>query len=447
MEDFATSIEASLGLINKWLAFQRYYKQLPSISVGIAQGDKTLFEQSYGFADMQNRIPATSSTLYRIASHSKLFTASAIMRLYEDGRLRLDDPIVDHLDWFASAENPDQAEMTIKQLLTHSSGMNRDGDTDHWLNDEFPDLDNLKRQCQAGIRMFDANVNWKYSNMAFSVLGHVIAAVTNKDYETAVHELVIEPMALNRTLPDFTDSSLNEHAIGYDTLMPGEQRKPLAHVHARAMNAATGFSSCVTDLLRFYHHHQLDSGQFLKDASKREMQRQQFSKGPSQWGLGFELGSNANAKLVGHSGGYPGFLSRSGFDPGNNLTIVVLTNSSDSTPGLLYEGISSIIHYVHKQRPKLKGGKDDHELLDELSGYYRSRWGVSGIQRVSDGAISFMPSHTYPTETFTRLDYVGYETFRDANGGNIGDETVLKKTSSGEWSIKGYSDTFVIPEW
>jgi D-alanyl-D-alanine carboxypeptidase len=447
MENFTASIEASLELINKWLAFQRYYKQLPSISVGIAQRDNILFEQSYGFADMENRIPATPSTLYRIASHSKLFTASAIMRLYEDGRLRLDDPIVDHLPWFASVKNPDQAEMTIRQLLSHSSGMNRDGDTDHWFNDEFPDLDNLKRQCQDGIRMFDANVNWKYSNMAFSVLGHLIAEVTNKDYESSVHELVIEPMELSRTLPDFTDSSLSEHAIGYNTLMPGETREPLAHVHARAMNAATGFSSCVTDLLRFYHLHQLESGQFLKDASKREMQRQQFSKGPNQWGLGFELGSNANAKIIGHSGGYPGFLSRSGFDPSNNLTIVVLTNSSDSTPGLLYEGISSIIHYVHKQRHKLKGGKDDHKLLDELSGYYRSRWGVSGIQRVDDGAISFIPSYIHPTETFTRLNYVGDQTFYDANGGDIGDKTKLIRNPSGDWSIKGYSDAFVIPDW
>jgi D-alanyl-D-alanine carboxypeptidase len=446
MEEFTASIESSLELINKWLAFQRYYKQLPSISVGIAQGDNTLFEESYGFADLENHIPATSSTQYRIASHSKLFTASAIMRLYEDGKLRLDDPIVDHLEWFASSDNPDQAEMTIRQLLSHSSGMNRDGDTDHWLNDEFPDLDNLKRQCQAGVRMFDANVNWKYSNMAFSVLGHLIAAVTNKDYETSVRELVIDPMELSRTLPDFTDSSLSEHAIGYNTLMPGETRVTLSHVHARGMNAATGFSSCVTDLLRFYHLHQLDSGQFLKDTSKREMQRQQFSKGPNQWGLGFELGSNANAKLIGHSGGYPGFLSRSGFDPSNNLTIVVLTNSSDSTPGLLYEGISSIIHYVHKQRHKLKGGKDNHKLLDEVSGYYRNRWGVSGIQRVDDGAISFMPSHIYPTETFTRLDYVGEQTFRDANGGNIGDKTIFKKNPGGDWSIKDYTNSFAIPD-
>ncbi|MFP6807421.1 MAG: serine hydrolase domain-containing protein [Pseudomonadales bacterium] len=447
MDEFTTSIEASLELIDKWIAFQRYYKQLPSISVGIAQGGNTLFEKSYGMADMEKRTAAAPTTLYRIASHSKLFTTSAIMRLYEDSKLRLDDLIVDHLEWFASGSNPDQAEMTIRQLLSHSSGMNRDGDTDHWFNDEFPDLDNLKRQCQAGIRMFDANVNWKYSNMAFSLLGHLIAAVTDKDYEAAVSELVIEPMELDHTMPDFTEASLAEHAIGYNPVLPGEIREPLDHVHARAMNAATGFSSCVPDLLRFYHLHQLDSGKFLLDASKREMQRQQFSKGPIQWGLGFELGSKDDVNFIGHSGVYPGFLSRSGFDPGNNLTIVVLTNSSDSMPGLLYEGISSIIHYVHKQRAKLKGGKGHHILLDELSGYYRTRWGISGIQRIGDGAIKFMPAYPDPKETFTCLDYVGKQTFRDADGRNIGDETQLKRNSTGDWSIKGYGDTFVIPDW
>jgi len=447
MDDFTASVETSLELIDKWLAFQRYYTQLPSISVGIGIGGKTLFEKGYGFADMEKRITATPSTLYRVASHSKLFTASAIMRLYEQGKLRLDDLIVDHLGWFATDGNPDQAEMTIRQLLSHSSGMNRDGDTDHWLNDEFPDLDSLKRQCREGVRMFDANVNWKYSNMAFSVLGHLVAAVTGKDYETAVGELVIDPMALNHTMPDFTETSLSDHAIGYHMLLPGETREPLDHVHARAMNAATGFSSCVTDLLRFYHLHQLDSGQFLKDTTKREMQRQQFAKGPSIWGLGFELGDRADRKFIGHSGAYPGFLSRSGFDPGNNLTIVVLTNSSDSMPSLLYEGVLSIIHFVHKQGHKLKGGAQDHALLDELSGYYRDRWGISCMQRVGDGAVSFAPAHAYPTETFTRLDYVGEQTFRDANGGNIGEKTQLRKNANGNWSIKGYGDAFFIPPW
>lgn len=447
MTDFTESIKASLVLVDRWLAYQRYYRQLPSISVGIAQADNILFEKSYGFADLEQRTPATSSTLYRVASHSKLFTASAIMRLYELKKLRLDDYIVDHLPWFASENNPDQAEMTIRQLLSHSSGMNRDGDTDHWFTGEFPDIDSLKEQCKKGVRTFDANTNWKYSNMAFSILGHLIAAVTGKDYETSVTELVIDPMGLSRTTPDFGEANLNEHATGYAGLLPGETRNPLTHVHARAMNPAAGFSSCVTDLLKFYNIHQLESGEFLTDASKREMQRQQFSKGIYQWGLGFELGRNDNGKLVGHSGGYPGFLSRSGFDPDNNLAIVVLTNSNDSMPGLLYDGISSIIHYVHDQRHKLKGGEDQHELLDEMSGYYRHRGVMFCIQRVGDGAIKFMPSFQNPTQTFNRMNYIGDHTYQETDGGNKGEVTQLLKNQDNRWSIRGYVDAFDIPDW
>ena len=99
---FKESSHACIGLIDRWLDYQTYIKEIPSVTVGIDVEGETIFKKSYGYKDLEDREKATPEMLYRIASHSKLFTASAIMRLFAAGRLRLDDPVREHLDWFLS---------------------------------------------------------------------------------------------------------------------------------------------------------------------------------------------------------------------------------------------------------------------------------------------------------------------------------------------------------
>ncbi len=85
--------KAVLGLVDNWMNYQTYFKEIPSVSVGISVEDEVIFQKSYGYANLETQEKATPQTMYRIASHSKLFTATAIMRLRADGKLRLDDPV------------------------------------------------------------------------------------------------------------------------------------------------------------------------------------------------------------------------------------------------------------------------------------------------------------------------------------------------------------------
>ena len=116
----STVARNTLSLIDKWLDFGSWYFQIPSLAVGIQIGEEVLFEQAYGFANLDDRTPATPETLYRIASHSKLFTATAIMRLHERGALRLDDPIAQHVDWFASDADDNSRFITIRRTRSGS---------------------------------------------------------------------------------------------------------------------------------------------------------------------------------------------------------------------------------------------------------------------------------------------------------------------------------------
>ncbi len=95
-------VEDIVGLIDNWIHYQTYIKEIPSVAVGIFMEEETLFQKAYGYANLETQTKATPSTLYRIASHSKLFTATAIMKLYSEDKLSLDDRVSQHLEWFQS---------------------------------------------------------------------------------------------------------------------------------------------------------------------------------------------------------------------------------------------------------------------------------------------------------------------------------------------------------
>ena len=308
--------------------------------------------------------------------------------------------------------------------------MNRDGWTAHWENDEFPTLEDIKDQAVAGLSSFDALEHWKYSNMAFTVLGQVIESVTGESYKDAVTRLVIEPMGLTNTIPDFTD--LDHHATGYGRKMPGQPREVFGHVHARVMNSATGFSSNVEDMLRFYRHHHLGDASFLPDRLKREMQRVQFIDGAYSWGLGFSVNKVDGREYVGHSGAYPGFITISLLDQKRKLTVVVLTNAIDGPAQELSVGILDILGLAAKHDDKISGDSTEFggAWLDDISGLYASRWGVSLFQRLGSRMISLPPGLMRPSLGVMLAEQTDDNKFRwveGAQNGPFGEVTSVEK--------------------
>jgi CubicO group peptidase (beta-lactamase class C family) len=411
------SAKACTEIIKKWLQFQVYKRELPGLSVGVFVEDETILLESFGYKNLETKEKTTPDTLYRIASHSKLFTASAIMKLFAEGKLRLDDPICDHLEWFHSEADANMAHVTIRHLLSHSSGMNRDGVTAHWANDTFPDRENIQRQALEGLSSFEVGEHWKYSNMGFTILGQVIESVTGVPYEEAVKELVLDPMGLENTRPDFDDKTLPLHATGYGRKYPGKPLDAIDHVHAKVMNSATGFSSNVPDLIRFYQHHMPGNEDFLSDRDKREMQRVQFLEKEYSWGLGFSLDKIGNTTVIGHGGGYPGFLTNSFMEPKSKTIIVVLTNSLDALPFEFAKGIFQFLRYAFRNKEDLKAEDGDNPVLcDEIAGYYGARWGVTQFDRMNGKLIEISPEALSPAIFAARYTYLGDNRFKLSHG-------------------------------
>src|SRR5258708_1876414 len=129
----------ALHLIDSWLEAQRDYDHLPSLSVGIVKDQQLIWSKAYGMADLKKNVPATPSTIYSICSISKLFTSVAIMQLYEAGKLRLDDSVAVVLPTFnIKQQYKDSGPITIRSLLTHSSGLPRESDYPYWTGPDFP---------------------------------------------------------------------------------------------------------------------------------------------------------------------------------------------------------------------------------------------------------------------------------------------------------------------
>src|SRR5437667_12367657 len=126
-------VTAALTVLDSWIAATVAQREQPGLSIGIVYDQDLVWAKGYGFADLERRLPATPSTIYRIASISKLFTATAIMQLRDGGKLRLDDPVSDRLPWFSIKQTYDGGPpITIRQLITHTSGLPRELSGVNW---------------------------------------------------------------------------------------------------------------------------------------------------------------------------------------------------------------------------------------------------------------------------------------------------------------------------
>ncbi|MEM8619765.1 MAG: serine hydrolase domain-containing protein [Actinomycetota bacterium] len=408
--DPAAAVRSLSAFLDDWLAFQRWYRQVPALSVGVSVGDEVVFTSASGLMDVDRRVPATPATRFRVASHSKLFTATAIMQLVEQRRLRLDDRVADHLDWFA-ADDPDSelGYITIRQLLSHSSGLTRDGATTHWHDDQFPSLDAIVAQVSS-MPVYASAEHLKYSNVAFTVAGQVIESVTGEPYEDYVTESILVPLSLTSTTPDLPDD-MSEHALGYPRWFPERERPPFDQVPARVMNSATGFSSTAPDLLRWYRAHRFGTGELLHDRSKREMQRLQFEGEDTRWGLGFSIDEIAGMRFVSHGGGYPGFITYSGLEQVRGLAIVVLTNAGDGPAQLIFGGIAALCAKAFAGAFDGDAGFDP-SCADDLAGFYEHRWRINQVTRIGSKLVIADPTPLDPTMAMSVLEHVEDWSFR-----------------------------------
>jgi len=487
------AVDRALAYVRDWLPYRYPRADVPGYAVAVAHRGAVLLEQACGWADLEAREPLRTDHVFRVASHSKTFTAAAVLRLVEQGRLGLDDRVADHLDWVSGHRDPRMGLVTVRQLLSHGAGIIRDGvDADFWqLRRPFPDGPALRAEILGADLVTDTNLALKYSNFGYGLLGQLIEAVAGETYGDHVRRALIEPLGLASTGPEPDSRTGLPMAVGYGRPDAEGTRQPLPAVDTGALAPATGFYATAADLARWFSALCLLGGTFedppadpladppadagaagqgrpvrrpgqakagalarqlLGDEAKKEMRRPHWraerpgqpDAGDEHYGLGLMLDRVANRAVIGHSGGFPGFITRSFADPSTGLVVVALTNAIDGPATQIAKGILGVLDTF-----LTKGGRPERSRL-RLEGRYAGLWGVLDVVATEDGLLVGSGDSWEPLAGPERLAPMGPggRTFRiaEASSSSSPGETVTFLPARGPVQSVRYAGTTAWPE-
>lgn len=362
-----------------WVDARRDQARVPGIQVAVRVGDELVFSHASGMANAETGEELRTDHLFRIASHSKTFTATSCFQLAEAGKLRLDDRVEQHLPELADSP---VAQLTVRELLGHQGGVIRDGeDSDYWaLARDFPDRDGVLDMARSAL-VFEPNHYFKYTNVGYSLLGLIIEAASGQPYADYVTQHIIDVLGLTRLGPELPESRFDEATAGHTARLRADDRvSVIPHISTKAMDAATGFYGNAEDLTAYWAAHANGRTELLSDASKRMMQRREshITKPAERWyGLGLIIREVGERTLVGHSGGFPGHITQSWLDPKDGLSISVLTNQLGGPATELSVGLIKLIDFA-------AGAPEGHEIPEGIdpssfTGRYAAMWGAEDI--------------------------------------------------------------------
>lgn len=321
-----------------WFTQQQMKKHdVTGVSLALIDDKRIVWAEGFGYADLAHNVPATPETLYRAGSITKLFTATAIMQLVERGLIDLDVPITTYLPEFSvKTRFPDAPPITIRQILTHHSGLPRDIPLGMWSNNPQPYatvLDDLKTRYV----LHPPNYIFSYSNLGITVLGEVIARVSGEPYASYVSRAIFNPAGM-------TTASI-ETGVAISPLMAHAYNKgkeepelPLRDIPAGGLNAS------VLDLARFaqmvFAQGRAENHPLVKPETLTTMLTPQNHGLPLdldlKMGLGWLLSSFGKLQrhdvgtVASHGGGTFHFMSQLVTLPDHKLGAVVMSNSSTS---------------------------------------------------------------------------------------------------------------------
>jgi CubicO group peptidase (beta-lactamase class C family) len=372
--------------------------EVPGISVGIRIDDEN-HTFGYGVTNLDHGQPVDGETLFQIGSTSKTFTATAVMRLVEDGSVTLDDRIVDHLPSFKVPDADITAGVTVKHLLTHRSG---------WMGDwggkgQVGRGDDAVRRRIAQMKkvpvLAPLGAVWSYNNLGFTVLGHLIEKVTKKTFEEVVTEGIIKPLGMERSFYYPEEIMTHKFALGH-VKTPDGWRVVRPWAQGRATGPAGGVVSTAEDQLKYAQFHlnaHPEGKAVLQKKTVAFMQKPlaEAASLASHVGASWLLNDVGGVRTVAHGGTMVGQTSAFLMVPSKGFAITVLTNAGA-------EGSQAHRRITQWATEKLIGleRKDPEtkplsaKVADQVCGQYSYyTYGTIDVARVGEGLrLEWTPS-------------------------------------------------------
>lgn len=325
-------------------------------SILVAQKGKLVYKKGVGYANMEWKIPNTTTTKFRLGSITKQFTSMLIMQLVNEGKIKLDGKITDYLPHYRK-ETGDK--VSIHQLLCHSSGI-----PNYTANDNFGKVqtlpftvsDFMRIYCSGDLE-FEPGSRFNYSNSGFFILGAIIEAITKEPYHIVLQKRILDVVGMKNTGYDFSEKVIANRAAGYSKTLDGY--KNAEYLDMGLPFAAGSLYSTVEDLLLWDRI--LYTDKLLPDSLKKKLfapyvHVKDIIEGDAGYGWFSTKQKLPLAKkeidMIWHTGGIPGFLTTINRYPESEILIVVLDNSSQSVAEGLANPILEILHGANPPLPK-----------------------------------------------------------------------------------------------
>lgn len=352
-----TKIKAALPVIEKIYKDYATANHFPGSAFGVVAHGKLIYSGGNGYADVDQQIAAVPTSLFRIASMTKSFTAMAVLQLRDEGKLRLDDPISAYIPQTKNFIDlaDDAPPITVRHLLTHSAGFPEDNP---WGDRQLQDSnDELMRLIKQGLSFSNVpGISYEYSNLGFTLLGYIVSKVSGKPYRQYISETILRPLGMDHTLWEYTRVPSKQLAHGYRRLNGQWKKEPL--LHDGAFGAMGGLISSIEDFSKYmglflssWALQTNTDGSIIKRSSIREMQQlwrfntlvadYRYPNGRAcplvtGYGYGLRWSKDCDGRItIGHSGGLPGFGSHWVILPDYGIGLVSFSNLTYGAAGII----------------------------------------------------------------------------------------------------------------
>ena len=309
-------------------------------TVLVAENGKILFKKGYGLANMEWEIPNTPDTKFRLASVTKQFTAMVVLQLVEQGKIKLDAPLITYLpDYRADIGK----QVTIHHLLTHTSGIpsytSRPDFFKDIARDPYEPLPFIRKFCSDDLE-FKPGSQFKYNNSGYFILGAIIEQVTGKSYAEAVQEQIFEPLGMDGSGYDLNATIIPKRAAAYEKR--GNGYVNAHYLDMRLPFAAGALYSTVEDLYKW------DRALYTDELLSPELKKTMFTPHIKNYGYGWAIRSrkigDREVHITGHGGGINGFGTLITRYVDDQHLVVLLNNTGSTKLGPMTGQIANVLY-------------------------------------------------------------------------------------------------------
>jgi CubicO group peptidase (beta-lactamase class C family) len=330
---FCAPISTKADSVDEYVSARIRQLHIPGLSLAIVRDGRITKAQGYGFANLELKAHATKETVYEIGSNTKQFTAAAIMMLVEDGKIHLEDSIT---KYFPEAPEAWRG-ITIRHLLSHTSGIQNHVAVPHWLDvfktnlafETSPARDELLKMFFKLPLEFQPGETWAYDNTGYYLLGIIIEKASGKSYWQVLDERIFKPLGMQATRSTDPQPLVPNRASGYEWKNDKFENRPI--LLPPIAFSAGALLSTVGDMVKW--DAALSSQKLLTKSSLNQIWAPTLTNEGAEasfnYGFGWFVDSYHGHRVVQHSGGTPGFSSVIYRFIDDRLTIIILTNHSD----------------------------------------------------------------------------------------------------------------------